>query len=410
MKKNCFLFVLLGTVFYSPPVFSDNIVNIGIKSKMSQHVLSNCRFASALALDGGSVSITYPGNTKNASIAGLRQSPGKLPDTYRASKAEFDDKSMMALFGQNVKYSSEHSGEYPAVLFKDWTVTEFADTYAKHYNFRVGMTLFSTLPAGVNAATIFNKGEVNFAYRMTAGQGQLECDIYDLKGKLLGLVDYVTDSGPGSYKALAIGDNSQNLNLFSLDAKIVRDYGSSYPKKRILLTMSDDRTAAQGTGASKDPEGTRNSGPAMPAAAAAPPAHAVGAQYQSKVSNMTDNYVFRNCTRHDTHGSWIDSPSKDDVIRPGGYFTFVMKSKGHGIQGEIRCTIHYQPKKDAAEKEAPPEIEMGRLLIEIDNDGTAFALFPFINDPAKAKQLVDRNFRYTLYVETNDNYSITVRQ
>jgi hypothetical protein len=413
MRKTCFRLLLCCGVLYSPLILADDIVNIGLKSKMVYHVLSNCRFGSALAMNAtsNSVTITNPGNTKNANIIGLRQVPDKLPDTYRASKVEFDDKGVMTLFGSNVQYSSAHSDAYPAVLFKDWTVSESADIYTKLYHYRVGMTLFSTLPQGVNAAAIFNKGEVNFSYRMTSGQGQLECDIYEHTEKgsrLLGLVDYVTDSGHGSYKTLAYGANAQErnsnaqiLNLFSLNAQIVREYGGAYPRKRVLLTMSDDRAPAPGAAADKDTGGTRHMAAATPPATR--PAPAVGYQFQSKVSNSTDHYIFRDCTRHDTHGSWVDSPSPADVIQPHGYFTFAMKSKGHGIQGEIRCAVSYKPKEAAA-------IEMGRLLIEIDANGTAFAVFPFINDPDTAKRLVDAKFKYTLWVDTDDAFSITVHE
>jgi hypothetical protein len=413
MKKTCFLIVVAGVALYSPPAFSDSIVNIGIKSKMSNHVLSNCRFASALALSTDTENVVIAsGDTRHAKTVGLRQTPTELPNTDRASKVEFHDSAMKALFAPNVKYSSANSGRYPAVLFKDWSVTEFVDTHAWSYGYRGGMTLFSTLPQGKNAAAIHSQGELNFSYRMKDGQGELECDIYDKtdnddKGNLLGLVDYVTDSSQGTYTTLAYGENNAEkarngeiLKKISMDAQIAKNYGGSYPKKRILLTMSDLHASAQGTGADKDPDGTPDTGPA-PAA----PARTAGAQNQSTVSNMTKNYTLRDCEKHDTHGSWINSPSPADVIGPDTYFTFTMKSKGHGIQGEIRCVIQYKTKtKD------PVEIAMGRLLIEIDNDGTAFAVFPFINDEATAAQLVAGGFQYTLWVTVNDNYSITLNE
>ena len=66
MTKTCLLFALFGAVLYSPLAHSDNIVNIAIRSELEYHVLSNCRFASALAVNMrngtmGSVTILYPG-------------------------------------------------------------------------------------------------------------------------------------------------------------------------------------------------------------------------------------------------------------------------------------------------------------------------------------------------------------
>jgi hypothetical protein len=400
MLKRSILTLALSMTLYVPSSFADSITNIGIKSNLIYHNLSNCRFGSALQLSATSdkTVILPPNNTKYSKTVGLRSSTTELPDSYLASKIEFDDGNMKKVFQGNVAYSSENRDKYPALLFEDLTVTEFVGTMARHYDYNVGLTLFSTLPAGVNPATIYNKGEVNFSFRMSGGEGMIECDIYSNDGDLIGLIDFTTESSDGDFKTLPYGDNDSEkkenqdlLKSFSITKEKAHSYDGDYPKKRIMLTLSDRNVSTTPAKQKEEKPTTASKG--------------VGVGYfseQTIVTNATQKYTFSNCHRHGTHGDWKDFPDSSDIIGPGDYFTLKMKSKGNGIQGETRCDVSYQIQDGDL-------VKMGKLFVEMSNDGTAFALFPFINDKDTAEKLKHAKYQYKLHVENDGNFSLRIK-
>ena len=389
----------------SPASYADYIMTIGIKSKLADHLLSNCRVDSSLLRNTTSdnMGMSNPGNSMYGEIIGQRKSADALPNSYRATKMEFDtDKTIYHVFSDNFKYGEANQGSFPAVLTKSITVDEAVDYYVKHHYYNVGMTLFSAIPAGLNAATVYNKGEVVMSFRMEyGGQGQLECDIYDLKGNLIGLVDYFTnDDEDGLFGTMPYGANedahaanADKLKYFKLDTQVVHDYGHKYPKKRVSLIISDenvpyDSKQSISTNDTPDPVDLKTY-----------------FSRQAVITNKTDDFVFKNCQKADRHGSWKSYPSTGDVIKPDQYFEFGMKSKGNGIQGVINCDVYYQ-----LNGSEPDSLLVAKLLLEMNNDGTVIGLFPYVNDLDVSKKLLTANYKYTLHAENQGNYSFDIFQ
>lgn len=263
----------------------------------------------------------------------------------------------------------------------------------------MGMILFSRLPFGINPASIYEKGEVNFAYRIhSSAQGELECDIYDLNGHPIGLIDFMTDSGSGSFKYLPYGNdpveikrNNTILSQLKLSSETIYNYATSYPKKRIMLTISDDNTPPPPALVVSSEETT--------------PPILVAATFQAKVANNTENYYFKVVNVNDTHGKWTSQPALNTkVYPPNGSFQLGMTSKGNGIQGEVNCEVYY--KKNEQDIDG---IKVAYLIVEINNDGTAFALFPFVNDQETSNRLKDMKFKNTLHVVNDGAYSLIVK-
>ena len=125
--------------------------------------------------------------------------------------------------------------------------------------------------------------------------------------------------------------------------------------------------------------------------------------HQADVANNTDNYYLKIVDQTDVHGSWTLKLAIGSVVPPNGSFRLNMKSKGHGIQGEVNCDVYY--KDDQSEM-----IQVARLIVEINNDGTAFALFPFVNDLATSEKLSSEpmKFRNTLHVKNVGSFSLSI--
>ncbi len=396
MKKIYLSLTFLSSFFLSSQAYANPIIIMGIKSKLNNYILSNCRIGSTLKYNQTAKSLTtsldktlYQGQT-----SGKRTSANALPDSKWASKMEFKSSTIIDIFGENFNYTLKNNSKYSATLTK----TAFAVVPMITAPYDVGMTLASRLPAGLNASSIYRNGEINMSYRMDADTGQLECDIYHQDGGLIGLVDYITfSSNPAQYSTLAYGDtdpdienNDNILKSLRLSSKTVYDFGHSYPKKRFLLTISNDYTESDSEESAKTPTKP-----------------ILGSSGQATINNDTDDYTFKNCSKSDTHGSWDSYPDESKSYGPHEHFEFSMHSKGNGIQGQIDCEVYYSKSQTNSES-----YQVARLLLEMNNGGTAIALFPYVNDEATSNKLVAAKYQYRLYAQNVENnpYSYNIHQ
>lgn len=254
------------------------------------------------------------------------------------------------------------------------------------------------------------------SFRMLGGQGQLECDIYDASGGLIGLIGFYTnDGGDGIPYSLAYGDDEESLTKnkhilssmqFGNDDIPPHNYGGKYPKKRVVLRIYDANVQSdenEKLSIIQSPEANKKS--IRKKNNATTTTLLTSSTQSATITNKTDDFVFKNCQKADRHGSWGSYPSPSDATLSGEHFTFTMNPKGNGIQGLINCEIHFQmPTKNTT------TYQVARLVVEINNGGTVIGMFPYVNDPDVSDKLIKANYKYTLYAKNVGNYSFDIFQ
>lgn len=116
----------------------------------------------------------------------------------------------------------------------------------------------------------------------------------------------------------------------------------------------------------------------------------------------TGGYILKDCDLNKPiHGSWITNPENFNYILPGVHQSYSMSKHGHGVQGNLSCSISYSKNPNITKDDIEDSIKVGIFTAELNNDGVNYNVIPYISSEDQGA-LSKIKFKYTLNSKINN--------